>query len=89
MSYAEIVEHIGNLAHYREYVCTQCGQRQQVYTLTVHSHCERCSTPVKLRCYAATLEIEDVIDAVLGWLGEGMEFEQAMERKRLIDSEDD
>lgn len=89
MSYAEIIEQIENLPHYREYVCSRCGYKQQVYVLTVHSHCKRCDTPVKLRCYAATPELEDVIDAVLKWLGEGVEFEQAMERKRLIDSEED
>jgi hypothetical protein len=44
---------------------------------------------VKLRRYAATPEIEDVIDAVLSWLGQGREFELAMERKRVIDSSAD
>jgi hypothetical protein len=89
MPYVKAIEDIENLPHYREYVCPQCGYRQQVYVLTVQSHCERCHTPVKLRCFTAALEVEDIIDAVLVWMGKGTEFEQAMERKRLIDSEDD
>ena len=60
-----------------------------MYSLTVQSHCEGCKAPVKLRRYTAAAEIEDVIDAVLFWMGEGEEFKLAMERKRLIDSSDD
>lgn len=89
MSYTEIIEGIENLPHYREFTCRQCGHRQRVYSLVVRSHCEKCKTSVKLRRYAASPEIEDIIDAVLAWLGEGEEFELAMKRKRVIDSSPD
>ncbi len=88
MSYTKVVEDIENLPHYREFTCMRCGHKQKVYSLVIQSHCEKCNTPVKLRRFTAAPEIEDVIDAVLFWLGEGEEFELAMERKRLIDSED-
>ncbi len=89
MSYARVIEDIESLPHYREFTCKQCGHRQSAYSLTIQARCERCNTPVKLRRYAATPEIEDVIDAVLSWLGQGREFELAMERKRVIDSSAD
>ena len=41
---------------------------------------------MKLRRYAAGPEIEDVIDTVLEWLGEGNDLAQAMKRKQNIDS---
>jgi transcription elongation factor Elf1 len=87
MSYIEVIEHIDNLPHYREFTCRQCGHKQKVHSLVVQSHCEKCGASVKLRRYAASPEIEDVIDAVLAWLGRGEEFELAMERKRVIDSD--
>jgi hypothetical protein len=89
MSYTEVIEDIQHLSHYREFTCKQCGHKQRVYSLVVQSHCERCNTPVKLRRYSAAPEIEDVIDAVLSWLGTDKEFELAMERKQEIDSSPD
>jgi hypothetical protein len=86
MSYAEVIEAIENLPHYREFTCMQCGHEQTIYSLVIQSHCEKCNIPVKLRRYAAGPEIEDIIDTVLSWLGKGQEFELAMERKRTIDS---
>jgi transcription elongation factor Elf1 len=89
MSYTKVIEDIENLPHYREYTCRQCGHKQKAYILVVNSRCEQCGVCGKLRRYAASPEIEDVIDAVLAWLGEGEEFELAMERKRAIDSSPD
>ena len=34
-------------------------------------------------------EVEDVIDTVLDWIGAGVEFEDAMKWKRIIDSSDE
>jgi transcription elongation factor Elf1 len=86
----DVIEGIEQLPHYREFTCRQCGHKQKVYSLFIHTHCEKCGVRVKLRGYAAIgSEIEDVIDTVLAWLGEGEEFKLAMERKRVIDSSPD
>lgn len=87
MSYTNVIKDIENLPHYREYVCKQCGHQQQIYSLFIQANCEKCGTQVKLRGYASIgSEIEDVIDAVLEWLGKGKEFELALKRKQEIDS---
>jgi hypothetical protein len=81
-----VIEDITNLPHYREFICNQCGHKQRAYSLVVQTHCENCKTTLKLRGYAAIgSEVEDVIDAVLAWLGQGDELELAMQRKRIVD----
>lgn len=87
MSYTSVIEEIENLPHYREYVCKRCGHPQQVYSLTIQTSCNKCGLQTKLRGYGSIgSEVEDVIDAVLGWLGKDKEFELALERKSIIDS---
>ncbi len=79
-------EALENLPHYREFTCPMCGHKQEVYILLIHINCEQCNFRGKLRGHGSIgTEIEDVIDAVLGWIGTGKEFELAMERKRAID----
>src|SRR3972149_10897715 len=88
MSYTDVIKDIENLSHYREYICSQCGQKQKIYILRIHAGCEKCGARSKLRGFASIgSEIEDVIDAVLAWLGNGVDRESAMQRKGIIDSE--
>ena len=90
MSYTELIKRISNFDHYREFKCPNCGHIQRVYVLLIEANCENCMTSVKLRGYGSIgTEIEDVIDTVLGWLGNGKDFELAMHRKRVIDREVD
>ncbi len=90
MSYSESIEDIKGLPHYREYTCSKCGHKQKAYILVIQGDCERCGTRNKLRGYGAIgIEVEDVIDAVLDWLGKGDEFEDAMKYKQMIDSYDE
>lgn len=90
MSYSETIEDIQNLPHYREYTCRVCGHKQKVYILLIQNECEKCGARSKLRRYAAIgSEAEDVIDAVLEWLGKGNEFEDAMKWKQFLDSIDE
>lgn len=87
MSYTQTIEDIQDLPHYREYTCHNCGHKQNAFVLLIQRECEQCGTRSKLRRYASVgTEIEDVVDAVLEWLGQGTEFEDAMKRKRVIDS---
>jgi ribosomal protein S27E len=87
MSYTDVINEIKNLPHYRKYTCVQCGHSQQIYALLIQASCEKCGRQTKLRGYAALgSEVEDVIDAVLVWLGTGDEFKAAVEGKQIIDS---
>jgi ribosomal protein S27E len=87
MSYIKAIEDIQNLPHYYEFTCSKCEHRQKVYALQIHDKCEQCGTEYKFRGVVPIgTEIEDVIDAVLAWLGKGGEFEDAMKRKQVIDS---
>lgn len=89
MSYAKIIEEIQKLPRYYEYTCSKCGHTQKVYALLIHGKCEQCGTEYKFRGVGSIgTEIEDVIDAVLAWLGKGSELEDALKRKQVIDSED-
>jgi len=90
MSYTDVIKRIESLLHYKEFACSHCGHRQRAYTLLIQVHCEKCNTRLKIRGHASIgSEIEDVIDAVLSWLGQGREFELAMQRKQVIDSSSD
>jgi hypothetical protein len=87
MSYTAAIDEIEGLPYYREYKCPRCSYEQKAYILAIQANCNNCDRPVKLRGYASLgSEIEDVVDAVLAWLGEGNELELALERKRVIDS---
>lgn len=87
MSYTKIIDEVQKLPHYREFICTKCGYKQKVYILVIHGKCKRCGTNYKFRGIEPIgSEIEDVIDAVLEWLGKGSELEDAMRWKEIIDS---
>lgn len=87
MSYTHVIQEIEGLPHYRTYQCRSCGNEQNTYTLTIHTTCQNCGTQYKLRGYGAIgCELEDVIDAVLEWIGQGNEFKLAMSRKMDLDS---
>ena len=90
MSYPKTIEEIKNLPHYREFTCKNCGHTQKVYVLVIHGKCEKCGVEYKFRGIGPIgSEIEDVIDAVLEWLGQGPEFDDAMKWKQVIDSSED
>ena len=87
MSYTEVIYNIEKLPHYREYTCKKCGGKQKVYILEVYAICENCNAKSKMRGFASIgSEVEDVIDAMLGWIGDGEKLNKAMERKKVIDS---
>jgi hypothetical protein len=82
-----IIEDIENLPYYREYECRKCRHMQKAYILDIWGKCENCGNVSKLRGFASIgSEAEDIVDTVLQWMGNGKELEQALNRKREIDS---
>jgi len=89
MSYSKVIDKIGHVPHYREFICGECGTKQSAYSLLIQTNCQKCNARVKLRGYGALgSEVEDVIDAVLAWIGKGEKLEQALLRKKEIDADD-
>lgn len=87
MTYPQIIEEINKLPHYREFTCDNCGLKQKVYILVIHGKCEQCGVEYKYRGIGPIgSEVEDIIDAVLEWLGKGNELEDAMNWKKVIDA---
>jgi len=63
-----------------------CGHKQLVYILEIQENCEKCNTRYKFRGFESLgSELEDVIDAVLVWLGTGNDFAAAMNYKEAVD----
>jgi len=90
MSYTYVIEQIEDLPRFREFTCTVCGHMQKAYALLIQTRCENCQEKLKLRGLASIgSEIEDVIDAVLVWLGEGEELESALKWKQVLDQDGD
>jgi hypothetical protein len=86
MSFVSLIDTINKLPHERTFVCTKCGQAGTASILSIYSDCQRCSTRHKLRGYGAMGdEVEDIIDAVLTWMGSGATLDAVMRRKREIE----
>lgn len=90
MSYSKVIEEIENLPHFKEFVCPKCGVKQRAFILRIQADCQACKTRVKLRGYGAIgSEIEDVIDSVLAWIGDGEVLEEALLRKKEITQDEE
>lgn len=84
----DIIEEINKLPHYRVYKCHNCGHEQKAYILDIYGICEVCGRKSKLRGFSSIgAETEDVIEAVLHWIGSNKEFDLAMKRKGVIDKQ--
>jgi hypothetical protein len=87
MSYSNVIDDIVELPHTRAWMCDACGSENKAYVLDVYAACGKCERKAKMRGYAAIGgEVEDVVDAVLAWMGTGADFDNAMLRKSAIDS---
>lgn len=89
MPYTDLIDEIENLPHYREYTCKVCGARQKVFILTFQTACTQCGAISWQRSRTKRHEIEDLIDAVLEWIGSDEILALALQRKREIDEKDD
>jgi hypothetical protein len=80
---SEIIDELKQLPHFPMFRCRSCGGELRVHALQVYADCPGCGTPHKCRGFAGT-KLEDVIDAVLGWAGEGETLEAVLKRHREI-----
>lgn len=88
MPYTDLINEIENLPHYREYTCKICGSQQKVFILTFQTTCTTCGAISWQRSRTRRHEIEDVIDAVLEWIGSDDVLALALQRKKAIDQKD-
>jgi hypothetical protein len=80
----DLIEEIRVLPRTKSFTC--CGRTMDVSTLDMYAQCPTCGKRSKLRGYGAIgTEIQDVIDAVLRWMGTGQEFERILQRKKAMD----
>ena len=79
------IDEIRSLPHFNEIVCSECGQNFSHHVLEIFAVCPKCKMEYKVRAFGAIgTEVQDVIDTVLEWAGEGKEFEAVMERRAEI-----
>jgi hypothetical protein len=79
----DVVDEIRAFPRTKPFAC--CGRTTEVSSLEIYAQCPVCSKTSKLRGYGAIgTEIQDVIDAVLLWMGKGPDFERALQRKKAL-----
>jgi hypothetical protein len=78
----ELFNEIRRLPHWRSFSCS-CGGRVHVHALQIYAKCSSCGTSIKCRCFGGW-EVQDLIDAVLQWAGEGQSFDAFMLRRQEI-----
>jgi hypothetical protein len=82
---SSIVSEIKRLPHFCSLQCQGCSTEMRVHALQIYAECPKCGRRHKCRALAASgSEIQDVIDAVLGWAGSGEEFDAVMKRRDQI-----
>jgi predicted RNA-binding Zn-ribbon protein involved in translation (DUF1610 family) len=81
----ELIAEIEKLRHFRTFPCPACGASVRVHALQFYSHCPQCGEQRKWRSFGACgTELQDIIDAVLIWAGEGESFDAVMDRRAQI-----
>lgn len=81
----DIIGEIKSLPHFSDIECPNCTERIRLHTLQIQANCPNCGLSFKNRGYDSIgTEIQDVIDAVLEWAGEGESFAAVMNRYREI-----
>jgi hypothetical protein len=82
---APIISEIERLPHFRTIKCRDCSAAIRHHALQIYAQCPQCGVQHKCRSFGAVgTEVEDVIDAVLAWAGDGESFDAVMKRRRAI-----
>lgn len=86
----EVIDEIAQLRHFHSFACKKCGLRIRYHVLEGYVSCQKCNTQHKVRGFGGIgTEIQDVIDAVLEWTGEGETFEAVLRRHKVIQDDKD
>ena len=84
----DVISEIEALEHFRSVDCYSCKESFRVHTLQIQVSCPHCGADMKCRAFGGIgTEIQDVIDAVLAWAGDGEEFQAVLERRQQIQSD--
>lgn len=85
MSYTNVIDKIVGLPHSRTVHCADCGASQIFPVLQVHGKCSQCNSSMRLRGHGAIgTEIEDVVDAVLEWMGDAHTLQVVLDYQKEI-----
>jgi hypothetical protein len=88
MHYSDFIAELKTLKHYRTVVCSNCKRPGEYHILDIHGNCQYCGISFKLRGLSTLgTEIEDAIDAVLEWMGEGNNLNVVLSRQKSIQEE--
>ena len=94
--YLDLIRQIHKLPRTRETNCLDCGTTFSFLTLDTYIKCPNCSRQTKTRSFGAYNEPQEIIEAVLAWLGDGLAFDELIRRRNeffdrelLLETEDD
>ena len=79
--YLDLVREIHKLPRRRETTCLDCKTSFSYLTLDTYVKCPDCGRQTKTRSFGGYNEPQDVIEAVLAWLGDGPTFDELMQRR--------
>jgi hypothetical protein len=90
MGLGQVIDEILQLQHFRTLTCSRCQGSVRYHVLQIYAACPRCKTQHKVRAFGGIgTEIQDVIDAVLQWAGDGEGFEAVLARHKQIQEDKD
>ena len=79
--YLDTIREIHKLPRTRNTKCLDCGTSFSYLTLDTYVKCPNCSRQTKVRSFGGYSEPQEIIEAVLAWLGDGQEVEELMRRR--------
>ena len=66
-----------------------CGQTFHVSAFDFYAACPRCGVRIKVRSFAAVVELEDVFDAVFAWMSQPGAEDLVRSRQKVIEEDKD
>jgi hypothetical protein len=90
LSLSQVIDEIHELEHFHALTCSKCQDSFRYHVLQVYADCPKCLAQHKVRALGGGgTEIQDVVDAVLLWAGEGESLEAVLLRHRQIQEDED
>ena len=90
MSLGQVIDEIRGLEHFHTLTCSTCQEPVRYHVLQLYVVCPNCQAQHKVRAYGGVgTEIQDVIDAVLDWAGDGASSDAVLKRQEEIRADKD